>query len=125
MARLHPTPAKDAGNGPKQGFKCPRRRFRMLDDEKPCPTFKLVLQPISMGKSEACMGLYDSRRNFGFGKNLGFAGKNALRERDGHGHFVTVAAHDKRFARFADHLKIQGIQDARQITTRHVEDYAR
>lgn len=71
------------------------------------------------------MGLYDSRRNFGFGKNLGFAGKNALRERYGHGHFATVAAHEKRFARFADHLKIQGIQDARQITTRHVEDYAR
>ena len=55
-------------------------------------------------------------RNYGYGKQLAWAGKNALADRYGQGHFSTRAAHEERWNRFARFLKTQGINDARKIT---------
>ena len=39
------------------------------------------------------MGNVGGNRNYGYGKQLAWAGKNALADRYGHGHFATRAAH--------------------------------
>jgi hypothetical protein len=70
------------------------------------------------------MGVYDSERNFGFGKQIGWAGREALREAFGHGHYATVAAHSARWNRFTSWLRGQGIDDACSITLSALQDYA-
>lgn len=55
-------------------------------------------------------------RNFGYGKRITWAAKNALNDRYGDGHFSTRASHELRWRIFADFLKSEcGIKDARDI----------
>jgi hypothetical protein len=63
-------------------------------------------------------------RNFGYGKSLAWAGKNALKDRYGQGHFATQAAHAARWAKFAEFAKSIGVKDARDVTRDAVRSYA-
>ncbi len=56
------------------------------------------------------------RRNFGWGKRMDWAGKQALRAAFGGGHHGTVSSHAARWRKFCVWLKDRGIRDARQIT---------
>jgi len=63
-------------------------------------------------------------RNFGYGKRLAWAGKNALQDRYGPGHFGTVASHLHRWNLFVSFLKTEcGVKDARDITIDLVDRY--
>ena len=62
-------------------------------------------------------------RNYGYGKQLAWAGKNALADRYGQGHFSTKASHEQRWNQFARYLKDKGINDARKITLSVLEQY--
>jgi predicted Zn-ribbon and HTH transcriptional regulator len=63
-------------------------------------------------------------RNYGYGKNIQWAGKNALKDRYGEGHYGTVAAHAERWQRFVNFLKSDcRTKDARDITQYHIEQY--
>ena len=65
-------------------------------------------------------------RNFGYGKQMAWAGKQALRDRHGDGHYGTAAGHAQRWRRFAKWCRDErNIRDARLIDTNVVEDYAR
>ena len=57
------------------------------------------------------MGKYASARNFGFGKNLDYAGREALRAYYADGHYGSVAAHGDRWHQFAQWAKAEGIKD--------------
>jgi hypothetical protein len=70
------------------------------------------------------MGVYDSERNFGFGKQIAWAGREALREAFGRGHYATVAAHFSRWNRFTSWLRQRGIDDACSITLSALQTYA-
>ncbi len=63
-------------------------------------------------------------RNYGYGKQLAWAGKNALADRYGQGHFSTRATHEDRWNKFAGYLKQQGINDAKKIDKTTVQGYA-
>ncbi|MBQ4862679.1 hypothetical protein J8L98_13365 [Pseudoalteromonas sp. MMG013] len=64
-------------------------------------------------------------RNFGYGKQLAYAGKQALNDRYGaDGKFSTRASHAARFNQFAQWCKSDGINDARKITAEHIAAYA-
>ena len=52
-----------------------------------------------------------SARNFGYGRDLAYAGRQALQEYYGGGHFATVAAHSSRFGQFAEWAREHGIRD--------------
>ncbi|MFQ5937606.1 MAG: integrase domain-containing protein [Acidiferrobacterales bacterium] len=54
-------------------------------------------------------------RNFGWGKQMAWAGKQALRDRFGPGHYGTVASHADRWRSFCGWAREQGIRDARAI----------
>ncbi len=62
------------------------------------------------------MGKVGGERNFGFGKQMAWAGRNALTERYGDGHFGTQAAHGERWQQFCDYARDQGVRDVRQVT---------
>lgn len=62
------------------------------------------------------MGNVGGNRNYGYGKQLAWAGKNALADRYGQGHFSTRATHEERWNQFVHFLKVEGINDARNIT---------
>lgn len=62
------------------------------------------------------MGNVGGNRNYGYGKQLAWAGKNALADRYGQGHFSTRATHEERWNQFAYYLQEQGINDTRKIT---------
>lgn len=68
------------------------------------------------------MPKYQSKRNFGFGKKMGFAGKNALRLTFGK-KFQTVSSHAKRWKQAVSYFKDQGIKDAREIDKPCLEEY--
>ena len=70
------------------------------------------------------MGNVGGKRNYGYGKQLAWAGKNALADRYGQGHFSTRATHEDRWNKFAQYLKTQGINDARKIDKPTVLNYA-
>lgn len=71
------------------------------------------------------MGKYGSNQNHGFGKQIKWAGKNALRELYGHGHYGTVASHAMRWGLFCVWLKDwYGVVDARNITMEMLVSYA-
>ena len=70
------------------------------------------------------MGNVGGTRNYGYGKQLAWAGKNALADRYGQGHFSTRATHEDRWNKFTQYLKQQGINDARKIDQSTVLDYA-
>ena len=71
------------------------------------------------------MGKVGGQRNFGYGKQLGWAGRNALASRYGEGHFATRAAHSERWERFVAYVQSQGIRDARAIDRKMIEGYGR
>lgn len=62
------------------------------------------------------MGKVGDERNFGFGKQMAWAGKNALANRYGDGHFGTQAAHGERWQQFCDYARDQEVRDVRQVT---------
>jgi len=70
------------------------------------------------------MGKVGGNRNYGYGKQLAWAGKNALADRYGQGHFSTRATHEERWHQFVQFLARQGIIDARDITQGVVMEYA-
>ncbi len=70
------------------------------------------------------MGKVGGNRNYGYGKQLAWAGQQALLDRYGSGHYATRAAHAERWLRFTHYLKERGIHDARQINRAIIEGYA-
>lgn len=65
-------------------------------------------------------------RNYGFGKNINYAGFNALRESYNSGHFGTIHSHAKRWGQFCVWLKANSsIRDAKNISIDVVESYGR
>lgn len=69
------------------------------------------------------MSKLGGNRNFGFGKQLGYAGHNALTT-SYQGHFATVAAHSARWNRFSEFCKSIGVKDARNIKQETLKSYA-
>ena len=64
-------------------------------------------------------------RNYGYGKQLHYAGKQALADRYGEQNkFATQAAHHGRFKQFAVWCKEQGVRDARDINGELISRYA-
>lgn len=70
------------------------------------------------------MGNVGGKRNYGYGKQLAWAGQQALRDRYGGGHYATRATHVERWLKFAQYLREQGINDARQVNPSIIEGYA-
>lgn len=69
-------------------------------------------------------GGYEAR-NHGFGKQLEFAGRNAIRDRFGGGHYGSVRAHSQRWGDFASWAREHGIRDARRLEREHLRSYGR
>jgi len=69
------------------------------------------------------MGKVGGERNFGFGKQMAWAGKNALADRYGKGHYGTQAAHSERWQQFCHYAHEQGVRDVRQVTEALVMAY--
>lgn len=64
-------------------------------------------------------------RNFGYGKQMAYAAKQALADRYGEDNkFATQASHYARFKQFADWCKAQSIKDARDINQETVVSYS-
>ncbi|VVM57542.1 hypothetical protein PS645_01081 [Pseudomonas fluorescens] len=66
-------------------------------------------------------------RNFGYGRQLSYAGPRALRDMFGGGHYGTVKAHSDRwraFVRWCHSEDGPGLNDARQIDQKTLLDYA-
>ncbi|HDS1730499.1 site-specific integrase [Pseudomonas putida] len=74
----------------------------------------------------ALVGRRDGR-NFGYGRQLSYAGPQALRDMFGGGHYGTVKAHCDRWQAFVRWCRSEqgpGINDARQIDRKVLADYA-
>ena len=74
----------------------------------------------------ASVGKRDGR-NFGYGRQLSYAGPQALKDMFGGGHYGTVKAHCDRwqaFVRWCRSEQAPGINDARQIDRKVLADYA-
>jgi len=66
-------------------------------------------------------------RNFGYGRQLSYAGPQALKDQFAGGHFATVKAHSDRWQAFVRWCRSEdgpGYNDARQIDRRTLHDYA-
>ncbi|MBI6884639.1 integrase domain-containing protein [Pseudomonas putida] len=66
-------------------------------------------------------------RNFGYGRQLSYAGPQALKDMFGGGHYGTVKAHCDRWKAFVKWCRSErgpGINDARQIDRKVLADYA-
>ena len=66
-------------------------------------------------------------RNFGYGRQLSYAGPQALKDMFGGGHYGTVKAHSDRWLAFVRWCRSEdgpGFNDARQIDWRTLLDYA-
>ena len=50
-------------------------------------------------------------RNYGYGRDMAYAGQQAVAEYYGGGHFSTVAAHSNRFTQFSEWARGQGVRD--------------
>jgi uncharacterized lipoprotein NlpE involved in copper resistance len=70
------------------------------------------------------MGMYASKRNFGFGRSMSYAGLNALRDLYAGGHFATVAAHASRWEKFCNWARENGIKDASAVDVSVIERFA-
>jgi hypothetical protein len=71
------------------------------------------------------MSKFTTQRNFGFGKQMDWAGHQAIRDIYGRGHFGTVASHAQRWRRFCRWARsIHGINDAYAIDQSLLESYA-
>ncbi|MDO7897300.1 integrase domain-containing protein [Pseudomonas citrulli] len=74
----------------------------------------------------ALVGRRDGR-NFGYGRQLSYAGPQALKDMFGGGHYGTVKAHCDRWQSFVKWCRSEqgpGINDARQIDRKVLADYA-
>ncbi|POG11513.1 integrase [Pseudomonas putida] len=74
----------------------------------------------------ALVGKRDGR-NFGYGRQLNYAGPQALKDMFGGGHYGTVKAHCDRWQAFVKWCRSEqgpGINDARQIDRKVLADYA-
>ena len=74
----------------------------------------------------ALVGRRDGR-NFGYGRQLSYAGQQALRDLFGGGHYATVKAHSDRWQAFVRWCRSEdgpGFNDARQIDRQTLLDYA-
>ena len=74
----------------------------------------------------ALVGRRDGR-NFGYGRQLSYAGPQALRDLFGGGHYGTVKAHSERWQAFVRWCRSEdgpGFNDARQINWQTLLDYA-
>ncbi|MFJ5190165.1 integrase domain-containing protein [Pseudomonas fulva] len=74
----------------------------------------------------ALVGRRDGR-NFGYGRQLSYAGPQALKAMFGGGHYGTVKAHCDRWQAFVKWCRSEqgpGINDARQIDRKVLADYA-
>lgn len=74
----------------------------------------------------ALVGRRDGR-NFGYGRQLSYAGPQALKDMFGGGHYGTVKAHCDRWQAFVKWCRSEqslGINDAQQIDRKEVTDYA-
>jgi len=74
----------------------------------------------------ALVGRRDGR-NFGYGRQLSYAGPQALKDMFGGGHYGTVKAHSDRWQAFVKWCRSDqgpGINDARQIDRKLLADYA-
>jgi len=74
----------------------------------------------------ALVGRRDGR-NFGYGRQLSYAGPQALKDRFGGGHYGTVKAHCDRWQAFVRWCRSEqgpGINDARQVDRKVLADYA-
>ena len=66
-------------------------------------------------------------RNFGYGRQLSYAGPQAIKDLFAGGHFATVKAHSDRWQAFVRWCRSEdgpGYNDARQIDRRTLQDYA-
>ncbi|MDD1963132.1 integrase domain-containing protein [Pseudomonas sp. 39004] len=66
-------------------------------------------------------------RNFGYGRQLSYAGPQALKDLFAGGHYATVKAHSDRWQAFVRWCRSEegpGYNDARQINRRTLQDYA-
>jgi len=71
------------------------------------------------------MSKFPTTRNYGFGKQMTWAGHQALRAYYGQGHFATVEAHFSRWQQFCDWLRtFYGIRAAVEIRQHHLDAYA-
>ena len=71
------------------------------------------------------MSRYHSKsdRNYGYGKQLSYSGRNALKTiMSGQHH--SIATHSERWQRFCDWAKTQDIKEAHQISNHTLKDYA-
>ena len=74
----------------------------------------------------ALVGRRDGR-NFGYGRQLSYAGPQALKDLFAGGHFATVNAHSDRWQAFVRWCRSEegpGYNDARQIDRQTLQDYA-
>ncbi len=74
----------------------------------------------------ALVGKRDGR-NFGYGRQLSYAGPQALKDMFGGGHYGTVKAHCDRWLAFVKWCRSEqgpGINDARQVDRKVLADYA-
>ena len=63
-------------------------------------------------------------RNYGFGRRMDYAGRQALADRYGGGHFATVAAHSDRWSLFCQWARGEGLRDMRDVRPEHAVAYA-
>ena len=71
------------------------------------------------------MSKFTTQRNFGFGKQMDWAGHQALKDIYGRGHFGTVASHAQRWRQFCHWARSNyGINDACAIDQSLLESYA-
>jgi hypothetical protein len=66
-------------------------------------------------------------RNFGYGRQLSYAGPQALKDMFGGGHYGTVKAHSDRWLAFVKWCRSEagpGVNDARQIDRKVLSNYA-
>lgn len=71
------------------------------------------------------MSKFPTSRNYGHGKQITWAGHQALRDYYGQGHFATVHAHYGRWQQYCRWLhEYFGVCDARGITQFHLDEYA-
>jgi hypothetical protein len=71
------------------------------------------------------MSKFTTQRNFGYGKQMDWAGHQALKDIYGRGHFGTVASHAQRWWQFCKWARSNhGINDACAIDQSLLENYA-
>lgn len=79
------------------------------------------------GATDMALVVRRDGRNFGYGRQLSYAGLEALKDMFGGGHYGTVKAHSDRWQAFVKWCRSEqgpGINDARQIDRKVLADYA-